>query len=97
MGDGERYTWSRTQLATDPWLHREVSIMKLRISPDMDFFLDMDLQGVSEKTRGYDIQQYEKVVFDEFVSRIKKAFPEGDFRIYTFDFNVARESNPKAA
>jgi len=71
--------------------------MRLRISPDMDFYLDMDLQGVTEKTRDSDIQQYEKVVFDEFINRMKKAFPEGDFRVYTFDFNLARESKAKAA
>ncbi len=71
--------------------------MRLRISPDMDFYLDMELQGVNERTRDYDIQQYEKAVYDEFISRIRKAFPEGDFRVYTFEFNVARESKPKAA
>lgn len=71
--------------------------MRLRISPNMDFFLDMDLQGVNERTRDVDIQQYERVVYDEFVSRLKKAFPEGDFRLYEFDFNVSRESTPKAA
>ncbi len=71
--------------------------MRLRISPDMDFYLDMELQGVNERTRDYDIQQYEKAVYDEFLERIKKAFPEEDFRIYTFDFNIARESKPKAA
>ncbi len=71
--------------------------MKLRISPDMDFYLDMELQGVNEQTREYDIQQYEKVVYDEFVNRIKKAFPEGDFRVYTFDFTIARETKQKAA
>ncbi|HTF99514.1 MAG TPA: hypothetical protein VK654_02875 [Nitrospirota bacterium] len=71
--------------------------MRLRISPDMDFFLDMDLQGVTERTRDADIQQYERAVYDEFVARLKKAFPEGDFRMYTFEFNVSRESAPKAA
>jgi len=71
--------------------------MRLRISPDMDFYLDMDLQEVTVKTRDLDIQEYEKVVFDEFISRIKKAFPEGDFRVHTFEFNVARESREKAA
>lgn len=71
--------------------------MRLRISPEMDFYLDMDLQGVTERTRDYDVQEYEKAVFDEFVSRIKKAFPEGDFRVNTFDFNIARESSRKAA
>jgi hypothetical protein len=71
--------------------------MRLRISPDMDFYVDMELQGVTDRTRDYDIQQYEKAVFAEFISRIKKAFPEGDFRVYTFEFNVARETKPKAA
>ncbi len=71
--------------------------MWLRISPEMDFYLDMELQGVNEKTREYDIQQYEKVVYDEFVERLKKAFPEGDFRIYNFDFSVAREKLKGAA
>jgi hypothetical protein len=71
--------------------------MRLRISPDMDFYLDMDLQGATERTRDYDIQQYEKIVYDEFVKKIKMAFPEGDFRIYNFDFNVARESRSNAA
>ncbi len=71
--------------------------MRLRISPDMDFYLDMELQGATERTRDLDIQQYEKVVYDEFINRLKKAFPEGDFRVYTFNFNVARESKPKAA
>jgi hypothetical protein len=71
--------------------------MRLRISPEMDFYIDMELQGVTDRTRDYDIEQYEKIVYDEFVSRIRKAFPEGDFRVNTFDFNLARESNPKAA
>ncbi len=71
--------------------------MRLRISPDMDFYLDMELQGVNERTRDYDIQQHEKVVYEEFINRIKKAFPEGDFRVYTFEFNVAREAKPEAA
>jgi hypothetical protein len=76
---------------------KEVSFMRLRISPEMDFYLDMELQGVTEMTRDYDIQQYEKIVYEEFINRIKKAFPAGDFRVNTFDFNVARESKPRAA
>ncbi len=46
----------------------------------MDFYLDMDLQGVTERTRDQDIQEFEHVVHEEFVNRLKKAFPEGDFR-----------------
>jgi hypothetical protein len=71
--------------------------MRMRISPDMDFYIDMELQGVTERTRDYDVQQYEKIVYDEFIARLKKAFPEGDFRVYTFEFNIARETQAKAA
>jgi hypothetical protein len=59
----------------------------------MDFYLDMELQGATDKSREYDIQQYEKVVHDAFVERLIKAFPEGDFRMYTFEFDIAREKN----
>jgi hypothetical protein len=71
--------------------------MWLRISPEMDFYLDMELQGATDKSREYDVQQYEKVVHDAFVERLKKAFPEGDFRMYTFEFGIAREKQIKAA
>lgn len=63
----------------------------LRISPEMDFYLEMELQGVTDKTSEYGVQQYEKVVYKEFAERLKKAFPEGDFRIHTFEFGIARE------
>jgi len=71
--------------------------MWLRISPEMDFYLDMELQGVNEKTRESDVQQFENVVYQEFVERLKKAFPEGDFRLYQFGFGIARERTRKAA
>ena len=63
----------------------------LRISPDMDFYLEAELQGVNMKTRESDVQEYEKVVHDLFVERLKKAFPEGDFRVHNFEFGIARE------
>jgi hypothetical protein len=78
-------------------LFEEAKCMWLRISPDMDFYLETELQGVTDKTSDYDIQQYEKVIYDEFVKRLKKAFPEGDFKIYMLDFGIAREKNVKTA
>ncbi len=71
--------------------------MWLRISPEMDFYLEMEIQGANEKTRESDIQEYEKIVYKEFVERLKKAFPEGDFRMYQFEFGIARERSIKAA
>ncbi len=63
----------------------------LRISPEMEFYVEMDLQGVSDKTSEFEVGQYEKAVYKEFAERLKKAFPEGDFRIHMFDFGIARE------
>lgn len=85
----KRYNKIRTEeYAT---VREVISMIWLRISPEMDFYLEMELQGVSEKTSEYDVGQYEKVVYKEFVERLKKAFPEEDFRIHTFDFGIARE------
>lgn len=69
----------------------------LRISPDMDFYLEADLQGVSYKTSEHDVQHYEKAVYDAFIDRLKKAFPEGDFHIHNFEFGIAREKYVKIA
>jgi hypothetical protein len=71
--------------------------MWLRIAPEMDFYLDMELQGVTGKTREADVQQYEEVVRDAFVSRLKKAFPEEDIKIYNLEVGIAREKQAKVA
>jgi hypothetical protein len=78
-------------------MEKGVTSMRLRIAPEMDFYLDMELQGSTERTKDYDIQHYKKIVYEEFVKRLTIAFPEGDFRIYNFEFNMARESRPQAA
>lgn len=69
----------------------------LRISPDMDFYMEAELQGVNYKSSELDVQQYEKVVYDAFVERLKKAFPEADFRIHKMEFGIAREKYTTAA
>ena len=72
--------------------------MWLRISPEIDFYLDMDLPGVTDNTREYDlVTDHEKTVYKEFVERLKKAFPEDDFRIFMFEFGRARERSRKSA
>lgn len=69
----------------------------LRISPDMDFYMKVDLQGVNYKSSELDVRQYEKAVYDAFVERLKKAFPEADFRIHEMEFGIAREKYTTAA
>ncbi len=69
----------------------------LRISPDIDFYLEADIPGVDMKTRELDLQQFDRMVYEKFVERLKKAFPEEDFHIYNFEFGIARERQLKSA
>ena len=65
----------------------------LRISPNMDFYMEMELQKVSPRTTDDDVQQYEKIVREEFLERLKKAFPDGSQKIHGFEFGIAREKH----
>ncbi len=57
----------------------------IQIAPDVEFKLDIDLSGIDEDSRDYDIQQHKAEVFAMFETRLKIAFPEG-FKINTFEF-----------
>ncbi len=69
--------------------------MWIKIAPDMDIMMEVDLQGVNENTRDYDIQLYEKVVKDALMEKLRKVFPEEDINIYALDVGVAREKYAK--
>ncbi len=78
--------------------------MLVKISPDMEIMMEVDLQGVNERSRDYrsrdyDVQLYEGIVRDALIERLKKIFPEEDIRIYSVDVGVAREkyAKPRAA
>jgi len=65
--------------------------MWLKITPDMDLNMEVELQGIDENTRDYDVQVYEKVVRDALKERLKKVFAEEDINIYAVDAGIARE------
>ena len=65
--------------------------MWLKITPDMDLNMEVELQGIDENTRDYDVQVYEKVVRDALKERLKKVFAEVDINIYAVDAGIARE------
>ncbi len=69
--------------------------MWVKISPDMDIMMEVDLQGVNERSRDYDVQLYEGIVRDALMERLKKAFPGEDISIYAVDVGVAREKYAK--
>jgi hypothetical protein len=58
-----------------------------QIAPDVEFKMDMELEGVSSGSRDYDVQQHKAEVYQEFELRLRKAFPEG-IRIDRFEFGL---------
>jgi len=73
--------------------------MWVKISPDMDIMMEVELQGVNERSRDHDVQLYENVVRDALIEKLKKVFAEEDISIRALDIGVAREKylGPKAA
>jgi len=59
----------------------------VQIAPNVEFKMDIDLPGITDNTRDYDLQQCKAEVYAMFEERLKKAFPEG-FKIDTFEFGL---------
>ena len=57
----------------------------IKIAPDVEFKLDIDLPDISDDSRDYDLQQHKAEIYTMFEARLKRAFPEG-FKINTFEF-----------
>ncbi len=66
--------------------------IRFQIAPDIEFKMDLAVEGISPESRDYDVQQHKAEVYQEFERRLKKAFPEG-FRIDTFEFGLSQETN----
>ena len=62
-------------------------MIRLQIAPDVEFKLELDIEGVDANSRDFDIQQIKTAVYQEFEDRLRKVFPEG-FRIDTFEFGL---------
>ena len=59
----------------------------IKLAPNVEFKMDNDLEGVSDSTRDYDVQQHKTEVYAEFEKRLASVFPEG-FKIDTFEFGL---------
>ncbi|MEJ1296867.1 MAG: hypothetical protein RNU03_03935 [Candidatus Sedimenticola sp. (ex Thyasira tokunagai)] len=59
----------------------------IKIAPSVEFKMDIDLEGITEHSRDYDVQQHKAEIYAEFESRLNKAFPEG-IKIDSFDFGL---------
>jgi hypothetical protein len=59
----------------------------IKLAPNVEFKMNIDLEGVSDNTRDYDVQQHKAEVYAEFEKRLASVFPEG-FKIDSFEFGL---------
>jgi hypothetical protein len=64
--------------------------IRFQIAPDVEFKMDLEVEGVTAESRDYDIQQHKAEVYHEFERRLQQAFPEG-IHIDSFDFGLSQE------
>jgi len=61
--------------------------LRLQIAPDVEFKMDMEIEGIDSGSRDYNVQQHKAEVYEEFEKRLKKVFPEG-VKIDRFEFGL---------
>ena len=66
--------------------------IRLQIAPDIEFKMDLEVEGVNSGSRDYDVQQHKAEVYQEFERRLKDAFPEG-IKIDRFEFGLSLEGS----
>jgi len=64
--------------------------IRLQIAPNIEFKMDIEVEGISADSRDYDVQQHKAEVYEEFERRLKSVFPEG-MHIDTFEFGLSPE------
>lgn len=66
--------------------------IRFQIAPDVEFKMDLEVEGINPESRDYDVQQHKLEVYQEFERRLKTAFPEG-IRIDRFEFGLSLEKD----
>ena len=62
--------------------------IRLQLAPDIEFKMDLEVEGITSGSRDYDVQQHKAEVYQEFERRLKNAFPEG-IKIDRFEFGLS--------
>ena len=62
--------------------------IRLQIAPDVEFKMDLEVEGIDSGSRDYNVQQHKAEVYQEFEQRLQKAFPEG-IKIDRFEFGLS--------
>ena len=66
--------------------------IRFQIAPDIEFKIDLEVEGISSGSRDYDVQQHKAEVYQELERRLRNAFPEG-FKIDRFEFGLSLEND----
>jgi len=66
--------------------------IRFQIAPDIEFKMDLEVEGIKSGSRDYDVQQHKAEVYQEFERRLNNAFPEG-IKIDRFEFGLSLENN----
>lgn len=61
--------------------------IRFQIAPDIEFKMDVEVEGIDTGSRDYDVQQHKTEVYQEFERRLHEAFPEG-IKIDRFEFGL---------
>jgi hypothetical protein len=62
--------------------------IRFQIAPDIEFKMELEVEGIGSASRDYDVQQHKAEVYQEFERRLRNAFPEG-IRIDRFEFGLS--------
>jgi hypothetical protein len=65
--------------------------LRFQIAPDIEFKMDVEVEGIDTGSRDYDVQQHKAEVYQEFEQRLREAFP-GGIRIDRFEFGLSHEN-----
>lgn len=61
--------------------------IRVQMAPEIEFKMEVDVEGVDTESRDYDVQQHKELVHQEFMRRLNNAFPEG-LKVHTFEFGL---------
>jgi len=62
----------------------------IKLAPDVEFKMDINLDDITENSRDYDVQQHKTEIYQEFEKRLSQVFPEG-FKIDSMEFGLDKQ------
>ena len=66
-------------------------MVRVKIAHDIEFKMEIELKGIDDTSRDHEVQLHKAEVYEEFMARMKKAFPESDIKVDSFLFGLERK------